>query len=239
VRKAAGRLLGRDIPLALLPLGTANNVAKALGVDGSPDQVIAGLASARPRRFDVGLARGSWGEAHFVEAVGLGLFPVTMCLVEARADHREGRAEHEDRGLTRDLRYLTRVLRDLRPRCWQIELDGEDLSGDYLLCEVMNIPSVGPNLELAPRADPSDGLFDVVLATEKERAALAAHLAARAAGDVDELDLPVRRAREVSLVAAGAEVHVDDELEQPSDEPSAMGGSIKLTLLPGALQFLL
>jgi hypothetical protein len=78
-----------------------------------------------------------------------------------------------------------------------------------------------------------------VLATEKERAALAAHLAARAAGDVDELDLPVRRAREVSLVAAGAEVHVDDELEQPSDEPSAMGGSIKLTLLPGALQFLL
>jgi diacylglycerol kinase family enzyme len=174
-----------------------------------------------------------------VEAVGVGLFAVMMCLVESRADHREGRAEHEDRGLTRDLRYLARVLRDLRPQCWQIELDGQDLSGDYLLCEVMNIPSIGPNLELAPRADMSDGLFDVVLATEKERAALAAHIAARVAGDDPELELPVRRARQISIVAAGAEVHVDDMLEPPANEASAMGGSIQLSLLPGALQFLL
>ncbi len=239
VRKAAGHLLGRSVPLALLPLGTANNVAKALGVEGSPEQLITGLASAQPRRFDAGLARGGWGEAHFVEAVGIGLFAVTMCLVELRADHREGRAEHHDRGLSRDLRYLQRVLRDLRPQAWQIELDGQDASGDYLLCEVMNIPSIGPNLRLAPRADVGDGLFDVVLATEKERAALAAHIGERSAGGDHELDLPVRRAREISIVAAGAEVHVDDDLDHPGGEPSAMGGSIQLTLLPGALQFLL
>ncbi|MFL5494067.1 MAG: diacylglycerol/lipid kinase family protein [Gemmatimonadales bacterium] len=239
VRKAAIHLLGRKVPLALLPLGTANNIARALGVDGPPEVVIAGLADARVRRVDAGLARGAWGEAHFLEAVGVGLFTVTMCLVESRADHRAGRAEHEDRGLTRDLRYMTRVLRDLRPQSWQIELDGQDLSGDYLLCEVMNIPSIGPNLELAPRADMSDGLFDVVLASERERAALAALIAARVAGDEPELDLPVRRARDIKIVAAGAEVHVDDELQPPADEASAMGGSIQLSLLPGALQFLL
>jgi diacylglycerol kinase (ATP) len=239
VRKAAGHLLGRDIPLALLPLGTANNIAKALGVEGSPGQVIAGLASAQPRRFDAGLARGAWGEAHFVEAVGVGLFAVTMCLVERRADHREGRAEHEDLGLTRDLRYMKRVLRDLRPRAWHIEVDGDDLSGDYLLCEVMNIPSIGPNLRLAPGADFDDGLFDVVVATENERDALTAYIAARVAGGDPEPGLPVRRARQISIIAAGAEVHVDDELERPADTPSAMGELIQLTQLPGALQFLL
>jgi diacylglycerol kinase (ATP) len=239
VRKAAGHLLGREVPLALLPLGTANNIARALGVGGSPDQLIAGLASARPRRFDAGLASGAWGEAHFVEAVGLGLFAVTMCLVEERADHRAGRAEHHDRGLTRDLRYLHRVLRDLRPQAWQIELDGQDASGDYLLCEVMNIPSIGPNLRLAPHAEFDDGLFDVVLATERERDVLAAHIAARVAGSDPELDLPVRRARQVRIVTTGAEVHVDDELEQPTEGRSAMGGLIQLTQLPGALQFLL
>jgi diacylglycerol kinase (ATP) len=239
VRKAAGRLLGRDVPLALLPLGTANNIAKALGVDASPDRVIAGLASARPRRFDAGLAKGGWGESHFLEAVGVGLFAVTMCLVDSRDDHREGRAEHEDLGLTRDLRYMSRVLRDLPPRAWHIEVDGEDLSGDYLLCEVMNIPSIGPNLRLAPQADFADGLFDVVLATEKDREALAAHIVARVAGRDSELDLPIRRARQINLIAPGAEVHVDDELERPGDERSAVGELIQLTLLPGALQFLL
>jgi diacylglycerol kinase family enzyme len=239
VRKAAGHLLGRNVPLALLPLGTANNIAKALGVEGSPAQVIAGLASARPRRFDAGLAKGAWGENHFLEAVGLGLFAVTMCLVDRRAHHREGRAEHQDLGLTRDLRFLNRVLRDLRPQGWHIEVDGHDLSGDYLLCEVMNTPSVGPNLQLAPRADVGDGLFDVVLATEQERDSLGAYIAARVAGDDPEPDLPIRRARQVSIIAAGAEVHVDDELERPGDAPSAVGGLIQLTQLPGALQFLL
>jgi diacylglycerol kinase (ATP) len=238
VRKAAGHLLGRNVPLALLPLGTANNIAKAIGVEGSPDQLIAGLASAQPRRFDAGLAKGAWGESHFLEAVGVGLFAVTMCLVESRDDHREGRADHEDLGLTRDLRYMSRVLRDLPPRSWHIEVDGEDLSGDYLLCEAMNTPSIGPNLRLAPHADVGDGLFDVVLVTEKDRDALAAHIAARVAGEDPELDLPVRRARQISIIASGAEVHVDDELEWPGETPSAMGGLIQLTQLPGALQFL-
>jgi diacylglycerol kinase (ATP) len=239
VRKAAGHLIGRNVPLALLPLGTANNIAKALGVEGSPNQVIAGLASARPRRFDAGLAKGAWGENHFLEAVGMGLFAVTMCLVDARVNHREGRAEHEDLGLTRDLRFLKRVLRDLRPQGWHIEVDGHDLSGDYLLCEVMNTPSIGPNLRLAPRADIGDGLFDLVLASEAERDVLRAYIAARVEGDDPELDLPVRRARQISIIASGAEAHVDDELERPGEAPSAMGGLIQLTQLPGALQFLL
>jgi diacylglycerol kinase (ATP) len=238
VRKAAGHLLGRNVPLALLPLGTANNIAKALGVEGSVGEVIAGLASARPRRFDAGLVKGAWGESHFLEAVGLGAFAVTMCLVESRADHREGRADHEDFGITRDLRFLNRVLRDLRPQGWHIEVDGQDLSGDYLLCEVMNSPSIGPNLQLAPRADIGDGMFDVVLATERERDSLGAYIAARVAGDDPEPDLPTRRGRQISIIAADAEVHVDDELERPGDAPSAMGGLIQLNLLPGALQFL-
>jgi diacylglycerol kinase family enzyme len=239
VRKAASRLLGRDVPLALLPLGTANNIAKALGVEGSLDQVISRLASARTRSFDAGVAKGAWGETHFLEAVGLGLFAVTMCLVDARAHHREGRAEHEDLGLTRDLRFLTRVLRDLRPRSWHLEVDDRDLSGDYLLCEVMNTPSIGPNLRLAPRADVGDGLFDVVLVSEGERDVLRAYIAARVAGDDPEFDLPVRRARQIRIIASGAEVPVDDELERPGSAPSAMGELVQLTLLPGALQFLL
>ncbi|MEO8627522.1 MAG: hypothetical protein ABI612_05390 [Betaproteobacteria bacterium] len=51
-------------------------------------------------------------------------------------------------------------------------LDGNDISGVYIMFQAMNIQRVGPNLFIAPDADPGDGLFDVVLLAEDERAKL-------------------------------------------------------------------
>src|SRR5262245_49663525 len=47
VRRAARALLGRGIPLAILPCGTANNVAISLGIEGELSQLIAGWDRAR------------------------------------------------------------------------------------------------------------------------------------------------------------------------------------------------
>ena len=76
-------------------------------------------------------------------------------------------------------------------------LDGTDLSGEYLLVEAMNIPLVGPNVPLAPGADCSDDLLDLVLVTERERSALQEYLRARLGGAAAPLELPVRRGRRV------------------------------------------
>jgi diacylglycerol kinase family enzyme len=161
-----------------------------------------------------------------------------MCLAESRKGNREDRDEHHDRGLTRDLRYLQTVLRRMRPKAWHIEADGNDLSGEYYLCQAMNISSVGPNLELAPTADPKDGLLDLVLADEHERPKLQAYLSDRVAGRETRLDLPTHRARRIKIIAAGAEVHIDDRLEHPHTKPSAVGGLVDLGLREGAVQFL-
>jgi diacylglycerol kinase family enzyme len=238
VRKVAGRLMGRGIPLALLPLGTANNVSRALDLGRSLRDVIAALGVAPRLRLDVGIAKGAWGETHFVEGVGLGLFPVTMCLAESREGNREDRDEHHDRGLTRDLRYLQMVLRRMRPRAWQIEADGKDLSGEYYLCQAMNISSVGPNLMLAPAADPADGLLDLVLVGADQRSRLYGYLSDRVAGRDSVLDVPTHRAARVTIMAAGAEVHIDDRLEHPHTKPSAVGGLVELGLRQGAIEFL-
>ena len=72
VAKVARRLRNRDIPLAILPVGTANNIAHALGLNGEIDALIARLETATPVRLDVGVARGPWGKRRFVEAVGFG-----------------------------------------------------------------------------------------------------------------------------------------------------------------------
>lgn len=238
VRKVAGRLIDRGVPLALLPMGTANNVSRALNIGRSFREAIAALDVAPRFRVDAGIAKGAWGETHFVEGVGVGLFPVTMCLAQSREGNREDRDEHHDRGLTRDLRYLQTVLRRMRPKAWQIEADGTDLSGEYYLCQAMNISSVGPNLALAPGADPADGLLDLVLVGENDRAKLYAYLSERVAGREPALDVPTHRARRIMIMAAGAEVHIDDRLEHPHTKPSAVGGLVELGLREGAVEFI-
>ena len=44
-----------------------------------------------------------------------------------------------------------------------MRLDAEELSGDYVVLEALNIRYIGSNLNLAPRADISDGFLNLVL----------------------------------------------------------------------------
>jgi diacylglycerol kinase family enzyme len=238
VGHVAERLVGRGVPLAVLSRGTANNIAKSLGLTGSPEDTVAGLRRAVPRPLDAGTVRGRWGARHFLEGVGLGLFARTMCLVDERSEAGRIEAAEGEEALTRDLRYLVRVLEQLQPQNWHIEADGVDRSGPYLLCEVMNIRSVGPNLVLAPEADSGDGWLDLVLARPEDRHQLHAYLAARIAGRETSLALPVERVRRVRIVAGGQEVQVDDEIERPSEDPGAVGAMLDIGIEPGALQVL-
>jgi diacylglycerol kinase (ATP) len=233
----AERLVGRGVPLALLPLGTANNIAKSLNLSGPVEATVAGLRRASPRRLDAGTVRGPWGTRHFLEGVGLGLFARTMCLMDER--DKAGRIEPVEgqEALTRDLRYLARTLEQLDSEKWQIEADGNDRSGEYLLCEVMNIRSVGPNLVLAPEADSGDGWLDLVLARPDDRHQLLAYIAARIAGRESSLDLPVERVRRVRIVG-GQEVQVDDDIERPSENPGAVGAMLDIGIEAGVLEVL-
>src|SRR6185436_20576700 len=59
VGEVARQLVGKGVPLAVLPLGTANNISRTLGIaDKSVLQLIPGWASARRLHFDAGIATG-------------------------------------------------------------------------------------------------------------------------------------------------------------------------------------
>ena len=72
---------------------------------------------------------------------------------------------------------------------------------------------LGPELRLAPAADPGDGLLDVVLLTGEKRDALLAYVEARLDGADAELPaLGTRRGHELTLLPPdGAPLHVDDD----------------------------
>ena len=101
-------------------------------------------------------------------------------------------------------------LEDYPATTLNVTLDGQDVSGDYLLLEVLNTQLVGPNLSLAPDADPGDGVFDVVLYRRRAR---------RTRKLLDELpdgstrlsQLTVRQGRRLETVWTGFSMHIDDK----------------------------
>jgi diacylglycerol kinase family enzyme len=64
-------MVGRDVPVAVLPTGTANNIARSLGLLKRPfEELVDGWREARRVRLDVGIASGPWGQRYFVEGLG-------------------------------------------------------------------------------------------------------------------------------------------------------------------------
>ena len=209
VRAVASHLAGRGVPLTVLPMGTANNIGAALGLTGSPLELIAALEQPRRRWLDLGRVHGPWGEKLFLEGAGVGLFASVMA------------AYGPDDGKS-PLRALTAGLQTINgyvaPEC-HLVIDGVPRSDRCLLIEAMNTPAIGPRLRLAPDADPSDGWLEVVTISEDGRVGLSAYLTGLLAGNLETLpNVTLTKARSVRLEWSGSALHVDAEVLGGGDE---------------------
>lgn len=236
VGKVARRLAGRGVALSFLPVGTANNIARTFGVaDMALDDVVRGWRAPRTYDVDVGYIDGPWGARRFVEAVGAGLFARTMAAMDA-VDALEEVDDTEEK-LARTFEILAGRLERLRPTPMKLTVDGRDLSGEYLMLEVMNLRFVGPNLCVAPRSDPFDGLLDVTPIPESRRAELLRYLEAGWRESACAPDLGCVRGRVVTLEGAGFVLHVDDETWPPDGAVVPEGGArFTVKVEPGALK---
>jgi diacylglycerol kinase (ATP) len=235
VARVARRMVGRGVPLALLPSGTANNIARSLGLVERPfEELLRRPQSARRVKLDVGIAAGPWGERYFVEGVGAGLF-ADLLGSSASAALKKPRKGSVEGGL--------RGLREVAERCEPLELaanlDGRDISGRYLLIEALNLPYVGPNLHLAHDSQPGDGKLDVVLVTEAERDRLVHYLEHWQRNRQRLAVLPTLRGRSLKMEWTGFALHIDDKLRPQADaRPNKMAGLVEARLDGGAVEFL-
>lgn len=224
-------------PMAILPFGTANNVGKTLGLVGDARSVVESWtrARSRPRPLDIGRVAAPWGETWFVESFGAGALAALIASRGAIDDSSLFLGRETDRAL----HHLDVLLANEAVRSWSVTIDGASHDGRYLAVEILNIKFVGPNLPLAPDADPGDGLFEVVLMGRDERRALRDYAAGRlrlAAAPLPEI--PSVRGSEMRLIApAGAVLHADDDA-WPDSQPLTHRTPITVTVEPGAIQIL-
>jgi diacylglycerol kinase (ATP) len=220
--------------VAVLPTGSANNVARTLGYRGEElADLVACWEHGTRRRYDVAAASGSNATQRFVEAIGGGIFADVL----AHAEDVEADPDGEEK-LALGLRLLRNVAGAARAERWELEADGVDLSGHYLAVEAMNIREAGPNVPLARDADPGDGRLDLVCVRPEDREALLAYVeASLRKRTADPLDLPVQQAARITMrPPVGCTVHVDDELWP--EESSATRSTIVATA-SGTLELLI
>lgn len=239
VAKIARKLAGREIPMAILPTGTANNIALSLGIRESSESLIKSWANAKPRKIDLGIARGRWGAERFIESFGLGLLAQTMRNIEPMHDASQQKFQTRAEEFQHALREMKKVVERTGSHKYTIEIDGADRSGAYVLVEAMNIACIGPNLCLAPQADVSDGLLDLVLLPADQRDDFCEYLAQQIEGQHLPPQLTTIRGRKIVIDPKGAPLHIDDELHSESQEPLEPPGPIELTVQAGQVTFLL
>lgn len=209
-----------DTPVAILPLGTANNIARAIGLHTDPDSLLECLRGHRTRHFDVGIIRGPWGVRKFVEAVGFGSLAELM-----KPGPKPPAAERTKIGRE----VLKETVADARTQQLTVKADGETLVFDVLMMEILNTRYVGPGLPFGPRSQPGDGLLDLVYLPPEARTEMLTW--------IDNPDrsppLLVRQARKFSVQWEGRPLHVDD---RPYPHPGIVA-ELKIRTIRNAVRF--
>jgi len=229
VRKTALEFMDKRLPIGVIPIGTANNIAKTLHIEGTPSEIISGWKDGNRKKFDVGRIYNLSEEKFFFEGLGFGIFPQLI---------QEMKKQKQDNPtIQKDIRAVWETLHDIilkyNAHACTLKIDEAEYSGKYLMVEIMNTRLIGPNLHLVPMADPGDGVFEVVLITESQREEFAQYVLDKIMGKESQPFFNILKARKLDVFWEGKHMHVDDayiKLEKRAE--------IRIELQPDGLQFL-
>ncbi|MER5880599.1 diacylglycerol kinase [Streptomyces sp. NPDC001910] len=196
---------GTDTPFGLIPVGTGNDFARALGLPLRAPAAAARLTADalkedRLRAVDLGRVDGTW----FGTVLASGF--------DSRVNDRGNRMRLPVGRFRYDLAMLAE-LAAFRPFAYRLTLDGgETREIEATLVAVGNGSSYGGGMRICPGADLGDGLFDVTVVGNCGRATLLTVFPKVYRGThVDHPVVTVHRAARVELVAAGVTGYADGE----------------------------
>jgi diacylglycerol kinase (ATP) len=151
--------VGADVVLGVLPVGGGNDFSTAIGMPDDPVAAAKALLQGEKRAVDLVRARTADGRARlYVGGGGVGL--------DAEAARYASGAYRHLRGRMRYIAAALLALASYEAVEVKLEFPGSEigaLRSKALLAGVLNTPTYGAGLRLAPQAVIDDGMLDVVL----------------------------------------------------------------------------
>lgn len=151
--------VNQNVVLGVLPAGGGNDLAQALGLPLDPVHAAELLLEGEVRFLDAARVRTSDGKQRlYLGGGGVGL--------DAQAAQFAGGAYRNLRGRSRYLLSAIRALIGFHPLQIRASIESEEnseLEGNALVLGVLNTPSYGAGMRVAPEAQTDDGMLDLVL----------------------------------------------------------------------------
>jgi len=212
-------LIGSTTALGLVPAGSGNGLANALGTPRDPVAALAVAFDGGVRTIDAGTIAGR----AFFNVAGIGFDARVARLFNERGAGRRGGWPYVMLGIREGCRY--------RGAEYTVELDGDRRTLRALLIAFANGREFGNGVRIAPQAQLDDGVLDATVVEQRPLLARFWHARHVAFGAVHLApNVTIRQIRHAVVRSPEPmEYHVDGE-------PGIIEGPVEVRILPGALR---
>lgn len=213
---------GSKTRLGIISAGTANNLAKSLGIPQDHKEACALIATGKSRKLDMGQIRVKKGKKLlFFEAAVIG---VLAALYPDAEDVRKGEITKIKDAV------VTLIQHQSKPKV-TLEMDGHsNITIETMLVTIANVPLIGQNFLVAPDASSGDGLFDICLYPEFNKAELTSYFS-KVANMGHATDGSIQRYRSKRI-----KIKTSPKLEVLASGVMMGKGSVEIKVLAGALR---
>ena len=141
---------GIDLPIGILPVGTANDFGKFIGIPSDVTKACNQILESEPKAVDI----GKINDKYFINVASSGLFTDVSQKTDLNLKNTIGKLAYYLKGIE-EIPNFRRLKVHLKSK--EVDFDGEM----YLIL-VFNGQTAG-NFKLATRADVNDGYLDVIM----------------------------------------------------------------------------
>ena len=157
VNEVVNGLDGYDVPLGIIPLGTANDFARQVGIPADADHAMDVILQRKPRRLDTASLNGR----RFLNVSTGGVGAEATAETPAEVKESLGALAYAISGM--------RKLADFRAQHARFVGDEFEYDGEFLMFAVGITRSTGGGTLITPMASATDGLLDLCIVERMSR----------------------------------------------------------------------
>ncbi len=214
-------MVGSKARMGIIPTGTANNMAKSLGIPEKIEDACALIASDNTRKLDLGQVKLKKGKKlYFFELTAIGLVAAVYPHANKVQDGKLSKIKDV---------AMTLIHQETQSKVYLTLDDESKIEIETMLVVVSNTPMFGNNILVAPQASLQDGLLDISVYPNFSKAELIAYYA-KVMNEGYSDNEKIQRYRAHKL-----EIKTSPKMDVMADGVMLGKGKVEIKSRPGAL----